>query len=37
VADNHGRGIEMSRVLSFDSVDYVEPGNCVIALKRVPR
>lgn len=35
--DSHGRGIAMSRVLSFDSVDYVEPGNCVVAFRRVAR
>lgn len=35
--DCHGRGIAMSRALSFDSVDYVEPGNCVVAFKRIAR
>jgi CheY-like chemotaxis protein len=35
--DSHGRGIAMSRALSFDAVDYAEPGNCVVAFKRLTR
>jgi CheY-like chemotaxis protein len=33
-ADSHGRGIAMSRLVSFDEVNYVAPGNKVICTKR---
>lgn len=35
--DNHGRGIAMSRVISFDDVQYFEPGNRVRTFKRLPQ
>ena len=31
VFDNHGRGIAMSRMLSFDDVEYIGKGNQVVA------
>lgn len=31
---NHGRGIAMSNMLSFDEIEYVEPGNKVICRKK---
>lgn len=33
--DPHGRGISMSRMVSFDEVLYVAPGNKVICRKRL--
>lgn len=33
--DNHGRGIAMSRALSFDAIAYQAPGNSVICRKRL--
>ncbi len=30
--DNHGRGIAMSRMLSFDSLEYLGKGNQVVAV-----
>jgi CheY-like chemotaxis protein len=33
--DAHGRGIVMSRMVSFDEVNYVETGNRVRCVKRV--
>lgn len=35
IAASHGRGIAMSRLLSFDDLRYVERGNCVVASKRL--
>lgn len=35
--DSHGRGIALSRLTSFDAVDYVGPGNKVICTKRLVR
>ncbi len=32
--DNHGRGIAMSKMLSFDDVEYVAPGNKVVCRKK---
>ncbi len=32
---NHGRGIAMSRMLSFDEIEYVAPGNKVICTKHL--
>lgn len=32
--DNHGRGIAMARLLSFDRLDYNEAGNQVVAVVR---
>lgn len=32
--DSHGRGIAMSKMLSFDQVEYVAPGNIVICTKK---
>lgn len=32
--DNHGRGIAMARLLSFDQIDYNEVGNAVLAVVR---
>lgn len=37
LAASHGRGIAMSRMLSFDELRYVEPGNAVVATKRLAR
>lgn len=34
---NHGRGIAMSRVISFDEVHYFAPGNRVRTFKRLPK
>jgi DNA-binding response OmpR family regulator len=34
--DSHGRGIAISLQVSFDRLDYVEPGNEVIAVRREP-
>ncbi len=31
--DNHGRGIAMSRAISFDEVEYIAPGNKVKCYK----
>jgi CheY-like chemotaxis protein len=33
--DNHGRGIAMSGLFSFDDLRYVAPGNKVVCTKRV--
>jgi CheY-like chemotaxis protein len=33
--DSHGRGIAMSRMISFDDVTYTAPGNKVICRKRL--
>lgn len=33
--DNHGRGIAMSRMLSFDSLEYQGNGNQVVAVVKV--
>jgi CheY-like chemotaxis protein len=33
--DNHGRGIAMSNIMSFDEVEYVAPGNKVICRKKL--
>lgn len=35
LTETHGRGIAMSRLLSFDELRYVDPGNCVVAVKRL--
>ena len=35
--DNHGRGIAMSRKVSFDRLEYVGSGNEVVAVRREPR
>lgn len=32
--DNHGRGIAMARLLSFDQLDYNAVGNEVVAVVR---
>ena len=34
--DTHGRGIAMSRLISFDQLNYVGRGNEVVALLRHP-
>jgi anti-sigma regulatory factor (Ser/Thr protein kinase) len=34
--DNHGRGIAISRAMSFDSVEYSGDGNQVVAIVRLP-
>lgn len=36
ITASHGRGIAMSRMLSFDDLRYAAPGNCVVAVKRLP-
>ena len=36
VFDLHGRGIAMSRALSFDSLEYIGNGNQVVAMVRLP-
>ncbi len=33
--DNHGRGIAMSTMLSFDTIEYLGPGNEVLAVKKL--
>jgi CheY-like chemotaxis protein len=33
IADNHGRGIALALLTSFDRIRYVEPGNKVICTK----
>jgi CheY-like chemotaxis protein/anti-sigma regulatory factor (Ser/Thr protein kinase) len=35
VMDNHGRGIAMANLMSFDSVTYKGCGNCVAAVVKV--
>jgi CheY-like chemotaxis protein len=35
--DNHGRGIAMSNILSFDEIEYVAPGNKVICRKNLKK
>ena len=30
VFDLHGRGIAMSKAISFDSLEYLGKGNCVV-------
>ncbi len=35
IADNHGRGIALSLLTSFDRIQYVAPGNKVICTKLV--
>ncbi len=32
---NHGRGIAMSKMMSFDSMEYIAPGNKVICTKKI--
>lgn len=34
--DTHGRGIAMSRVISFDDLHYSDKGNQVTAVVRIP-
>ncbi|MBS3955383.1 MAG: response regulator [Methylomicrobium sp.] len=33
--DNHGRGIAMSNIMSFDQIEYIAPGNKVICRKKL--
>lgn len=35
VMDNHGRGIAMANLMSFDSVTYKGCGNCVVAVVKL--
>lgn len=35
--DLHGRGIAMSRAISFDSLEYLGRGNSVVTSVRIPR
>lgn len=34
--DNHGRGIALSKMLSFDSLEYIGQGNIVICKTQLP-
>lgn len=34
--DLHGRGIAMSKALSFDTLEYIGKGNCVITTVQLP-
>ena len=36
VFDLHGRGIAMSKTVSFDSLEYLGKGNCVVTSCRRP-
>jgi hypothetical protein len=33
--DPHGRGVAMSRMMSFDTLEYIGSGNRVIATKKL--
>ena len=37
VFDLHGRGIAMSKAVSFDSLEYQGNGNTVVALVKLPQ